>query len=419
VAPAERRLSVVGAGIVGLLVAYVCRTRWPRHGIEVFDHGPNPRTQPMAKVNSGATWSGLDARHVSLTETAPWTSASRARLIERPVSLGGWNCLTDSVLSEREHRWLREFKSLTASPESHDANSRSVVALNTAGLEAWTQLSTDHPDLFRPISSWGRLPIVCTRRDELFSEHTAEVALDPAHVTDPVQSLPPELAQLEGQLEAGILCGSFLVRGNAYQVRTLCSGLIEWLEANDVRFHWNQPVDLTGTGQLPLPEGDVVWAAGVSKGAAQLLSRLDILLQGVMGCWIALPNPGYIHPFKVLANEPVNFINCTPVASKVLLSGGYGWVGERSYDEAERLAVPLARSFASEVTRLFGVDNIREFDAYESAICIRPSLPSGVSEVKMVGEVDGHRLLICVGHAAGGFTQSPAVADRIVDLLEQ
>src|SRR4051794_33685937 len=106
-------LSVIGAGIVGLMVAREATRRWPDVQVTVFDEGPDPRQQPGFAHTFGATYSGLDARHVSLTETGPWTSSSRIDLITEPPSAdGGWNCLADVELSETEARWLREFRTI-------------------------------------------------------------------------------------------------------------------------------------------------------------------------------------------------------------------------------------------------------------------------------------------------------------------
>jgi glycine/D-amino acid oxidase-like deaminating enzyme len=200
-------------------------------------------------------------------------------------------------------------------------------------------------------------------------------------------------------------------------VRTLCTRLIDWLEDTNSVFRWSHRLDLADLEEVA--EGDVIWAAGVSSGSVSLLAHHGVLLQGVLGCWITLPNTSISQPFKLLAREPVNFINATPVGKTLLVSGGYGWVGERPYAEAASLSRPLARSFEKEVQRLIRAD-VEGSLGYDSALCIRPSLPSGVP---LIGQLrfPGRRrpVLACVGHAAGGFTEAPAVADQVVELLDE
>jgi glycine/D-amino acid oxidase-like deaminating enzyme len=415
---ASRTLSIIGAGIVGLMIAYKARIEWPDRIIKLFDAGPDPNSPADASIPSGATWSGLDARHISITETGPWTSGSRLELIERPSVLGGWNCLAGSNISGRERRWLKEFQAIARDPHVHNKNNDIVVLRNKSGINSWAELNLQNADLFCPTSTLGLLPIVCTNKEDLLSEHAAEFGFDPKSVTDPVTALPPQLMPLEPKLADGTLYGSFQVAGTAYSVKTLCRRLIQWLQQRSVDFHWYEKIDYDSTDRLPVPDGDVVWAAGVSTGATRFMSENNILLQGVVGCWIALQNSGFEHPFKVLAAEPVNFINCTPMGPVLLTSGGYGWVGERPYADAVSLAKPIADAMVSEVSRLLTRGTAEDLARCETAFCIRPALPSGVPLVGVITKPGSHhRVVICVGHAAGGFTEAPAVADEALSLL--
>jgi len=416
---AGSRLSIVGAGIVGLMVAYTARRRWPKRRIELFDEGPDPRDQEGATHTFGASYSGFDARHVSLTETGPWTSSAREELISRRADEGGWNCLAGETLSAAERDWLSEFVEIASQPEVHAQNYATVMRLNRRGLEAWKELSREEPALFTPVEGSEVLPIVCANAADLESEHTAEFELDPITVSEPARALPPGLAPLEAELVDGTVYGSFLVEGTAYNVKTLCARLISWLETRGVEFHWSERQDLDDHQALSAPPGDVVWAAGVSTTTARLLAEQDVLLQGVLGCWLELANPGFTRPFKVLGVEPTNFINATPAGRSLILSGGYGWVGERPYEEARTLAKPITDAFVRDVARFFAGDQIEKLDDLPAAVCIRPCLPSGVPAVtELSAGSQAHRVLLCVGHAAGGFTQSPAVAGEVLDKVE-
>jgi glycine/D-amino acid oxidase-like deaminating enzyme len=73
-----KRIAIVGGGITGLMAALHLHEEYE---LTVIDAGEDPRS---GRHEGGATYTGLDARHVSLTETAPWTAANRHELITTP-----------------------------------------------------------------------------------------------------------------------------------------------------------------------------------------------------------------------------------------------------------------------------------------------------------------------------------------------
>lgn len=320
------RVSIVGAGIVGLMTAFEVSRRWPDREITVFDEGPDPRSAPHLQHTFGATYSGLDARHISVTETGPWTSTGRVALVERGPDQGGWNCLHGARLTRNESAWLEEFVAIARQPAVHEGNCEQVFEINRAALVAWRQLAMDHPSLFAPTDETRRLPIVCATDVDLQSEWVTEHALDDT-VSRPEQALPQSTQPLDGSLQRGEIHGSFLVDGSAFNVQSMCSLLIARLEAANIKFRWNTRIDLGSDGELNLPPGRFVWNVGSSTAPSRFLAEGGVLLQGVAGCWTSIPNRGFSQAFKLLASEPVNFINATPVGRRLVLSGGYGWVG--------------------------------------------------------------------------------------------
>jgi glycine/D-amino acid oxidase-like deaminating enzyme len=196
----------------------------------------------------------------------------------------------------------------------------------------------------------------------------------------------------------------------------MCALIIARLEAANVLFRWRTRIDTDTSGDIALPAGDFVWAAGASTATSRFLRDASVLLQGVAGCWAAIPNPGFAQAFKLLAPEPVNFINATPTNTALLLSGGYGWVGERNYGEAARYIRPLREIFAETVSRFFLNGPRDALVGCPTAMCVRPSLPTGVPIVRLLCERRSG--VICVGHAAGGFTQAPEMARLVIEELE-
>lgn len=78
--------------------------------------------------------------------------------------------------------------------------------------------------------------------------------------------------------------------------------------------------------------------------------------------------------------------------------------------------MPLRRAFADAVVRFFLDGRTAGLGGCPAAMCIRPALPSGVPAIRCISR--GSRLgVICVGHAAGGFTQAPVMARLVADEL--
>lgn len=408
-------LFIVGAGIVGLMVAFEASSHWAPVSITVCDEGPDPRGRSQVVPQFGATFSGLDARHVSLTETGPWTSVGRIGLVSRSAIGGGWNCLAEVEPTALESSWLETFIATALRAGDHEANSSDVLSLNRTGLAAWNALIAGEPHLFRPVEPSGRLPIICASEADLRNEQSSERDIDPT-VPSAVMGIPDALRPLEGAFHRGDLVGGFHVSGFAIAAKTLCMRLITRLESAGVRFRWRTRVDDGRNGDLGLPRGSVIWAGGTSVAATRFMLREEPLLQSVAGCWLEIPNPGFTQAFKILAPEPVNFINATPVGSKLLVSGGYGWVGHRCHGEAVQLVQPLAAAFEASVKRFFCDGEPGALDACARAVCLRPALPSGVPVVR-TWRRGARRGVLCVGHAAGGFTQAPEVSRMALNLL--
>ena len=309
-----------------------------------------------------------------------------------------------------EQRWLDEFCAVAADPVRHDTHVDSVYAMNLAGIEAWRSIIDLEPETFAPTNHDLELVIVCEQGDDLEAEYAVESRLDPDAVHR-LKAFPGDLSPLFAD---GL--GGFSVRGSAFLVKTLGARLIDRLENDGVAFRWDTFCEVDSFDAIASEATDFVWAAGVSAGVSRSLLEYGVNLQGVMGCWLHMLGVPPVPPFKVLAREPVNFINCTSTSNGLLLSGGYGWVGHSTHTEAKTVAGLLLRHLESEVRRLMpGLDHYR---VTESAHCLRPATPSGLPLVRVLSLAGPHRAALCVGHAAGGFTQAPLAGARALDLLD-
>lgn len=316
-----KRLLIVGAGITGLLAALkLCKN----YEIIVIDQGLDPR---LSQNPSGATYSGLDARHISFTETAPWTSQHRFELIMKSSLDGGWLCIPQNDLNDFEKEWIAQFQLITNDNKLHTLNTQKVISLNIRGVAEWEKLGVEH-DFLKPISNETVMPIICRSKEDLLGEFNFEHSLDKRTNIFKGNKLPKSLSPLNPKLDELGQLGYFTLYGRTYQIKTLCTSLI-------------------------------------------------------------------------------NYLNLTPVGSALLISGGYGFVGNRPYKKAVKLAQPIMDLMVSEIRKWLPGVRIKE-----NAFCIRPATPSGVSVLEK-RYLDKTPIIFAVGHSAGGFTQAPYTAMSI------
>lgn len=399
-----KKVLIVGGGITGLMTALCLHEDYK---ITVADAGADPRKN----INMcGATYSGLDARHISFTETAPWTSANRHDLIMTKSSNHGWLCIPKDDLTDLENRWIAQFQKVASDKLIHEANTDAVIKLNKKSVTLWEKLKEEY-DFLTPVNNTNIMPILCRTRKDLIDEFEYEHSLDENCILYENMNLPENLSALRQHLKDLGNFGYFTLHGNTYYVKKVCNDLINYLESHDVSFSWNQYID----EKILLKKNDsdiVVLCSGVSSQTSELLNKFDILLQGVVGCWVLIDNCGITIPCKIYGPEPVNYINITPTKTELIISGGYGFVGIRSYEEAVKLAKPIMEALIDEVQKWFPNSQIKE-----KAYCIRPALPTGVPTLATHHLDTGIPIIVAVGHAAGGFTQAPQTAALIKDAI--
>src|SRR4051812_10765484 len=125
--PDKPRVTIIGAGITGLMTALHA---YQDYSLTVVDAGPDPRKSTHVH---GATYSGLDARHVSITETTPWTYEYRNELIVEDVTKGGWMCIPAGKLTDLEKQWITAFQTHTKDQKGHEDTTQEVIKMNAEG----------------------------------------------------------------------------------------------------------------------------------------------------------------------------------------------------------------------------------------------------------------------------------------------
>lgn len=392
-----KRILIVGGGVTGLLIALKL---YKNCKLTIVDIGKDPRFNIHTL---GATYSGLDARHISFTETGPWTSTSRIEMIMTSSTNKGWLCIPKGDLTEFDKKWIASFQETARDELTHKSNTASVVASNKKGILEWEKLGKEY-DFLKPISNESIMPIICRSKEDLLGEYNFESSLDSNcklfENTDLLDSLNP----LSERQEALGNLGYFTVFGKTYSIKTICYKLIDFLESQGVSFLWKQSYS-------GIPTDTIIWASGVSLEASNLLADFNILLGGVIGCWIKMDNPGITQACKIYAGEPVNYINITPAGQTLYLSGGYGFVGVHPYQETIQMAQPIIEYLKEEVKKWLPKSEIKN-----TAFCIRPATPTGVPALDKQ-KLNDIPIIFAMGHSAGGFTQAPYTAQRVKNLI--
>jgi glycine/D-amino acid oxidase-like deaminating enzyme len=391
-----KHLLIIGAGITGLLTALRLHKDYK---LTIIDSGLDPRINNHL---GGATYSGLDARHISITETAPWTTESRHKLILTESRDGGWLCIPKDDLNDFEKQWISEFQKIASNSDAHKINTSSVIDLNRQGILEWEKLGKEY-DFLKPIPDESVMPIICRSKEDLLDEFNFESSLDNRVKLHDGIELPQSLSPLNSRLNNLGKLGFFTLYGRSYQIKTICKNLITYLESQKVSFKWNEYFSKTDADLI-------IWCSGVTPETSLFLRQFNILLGGVIGCWVAIDNPGITQACKIYGPEPVNYINVTPIGSKLLMSGGYGFVGSRPYDESIKLAEPIMEAMVSEVKKWLPDSKIKE-----KAFCIRPATPSGIPTL-FRNALNKTPIIFAVGHGAGGFTQASYTAKRVEEI---
>lgn len=397
-----KRVVIIGAGITGLLTALEL---YDMYQVTIIDAGPDPRHNTHTL---GATYSGFDARHISFTETSPWTSKARYELITTDTKEDGWLCIPEKNLNTLEQEWINEFRHVAKNPNTHVKNTSIVIDLNKKGVAGWETLSKIY-DFISPVVDTKIMPIICRTEQDFIDEFNNEYSIDNNCVLYEKILLPSSLAPLQAHANDLGNIGYFTLHGSSFLSKTLCNNLIHYLESHGVSFVWDQYVSNVNSFDHDI----IIWCSGISLETANLLSKFNILLGGVIGCWIEADNAGITVPCKIFGPEPVNYINITPHKNTLLMSGGYGFVGTRAFSEAAILAKPIMAAMTREVKKWLPNATIND-----QAYCIRPATPTGVPTLETFYVDNKKPMIIAVGHCAGGFTQAPYTAELIKKKLD-
>ncbi len=399
----DKKVNVIGAGIIGLMSAYYLNESG--FEVSVFDAGPDPLIN-YDRNKAGTTFSGGDARHVSATETSPHASPAMAGKIYLGVEQGGWLAKDPSKLTDPERAWMAEFDQLTQDPRTFNRNTKTVTRINNYGKDLWRDLRRKYPQLFNGVGFQEPLTVLFLDRDTFESEIAVETRANPSY---PVQIFNTGGSEL--------IAGGLILDGFAVNSISLCRNMIRSLQNQGVDFSWNKPV--TSLEDIP-PVNHYLISTGARPQNFSLRTPSHQKIMGVAGVWIKIPNPGLEGPIKIAAPYPTGYINGTLENQDLVLSGGYGFIGQDELDRQSPQIQYLLEDLSRNVSTLFPESYARALKegTLDPRACVRPMRANGLWVLNTVKK-SGQTVIFAGGNNAGGFTQAPVIATAALDIFNR
>ncbi len=445
------QVIVVGTGIVGLMSAFYLHEAGFK--VTCVDAGPDPTNLHYDKRMAGTTFRSGNARHVTATETDPHATSSRAGLIYKPSGEGGWLAKDPTLLTDEEKKWMDDFESFTKQGSRIDQYTDDVCYVNNLGKKLWRKIIRDHGNLFTGTGLQYGVSIFFLDKERAKSEAEFEDKYNRKVERLTIEEIESSYPSLAYACEKGFITGG--IKEDCITVNSidLCVNIINYLKTKKVEFNWREYVvemkrtkqgDIAGlvtAKRKILRANHYVLSPGWLSQSCLKETKTAGKIMGVCGCWIHIPNPGlemetlvahafdqnfvpggFKGPFKIDAPEPTGYINATLEGSKLVVSGGYGFVGNDlkatpSFDWPGIQA--LFDHFEGVIKKIFPQSYKEAYQAgsLDRRICVRPMTASGLGLFEILETAKGGKALVVGANSAGGFTQAPAIADAAVDAI--
>ncbi len=396
-----KSVAIVGAGINGLLTAFLICETYPGAHIDVYDADKHPaNTTNHRSVTHGSR----DARHITGSESIGFESSiHKDALRKNPKdNTPGWLLKTEDQLTFKEKEWRKKFEATYFGLDSLNELDFAHAELNYKGLTAWQNLAGKYPFITEQILNKDGVDVYFKNRtafeDDLAMEtefcsryfNTGQVKVAQNHEFDSLYSQ------------------KIVVPGISIRVKSLAIDLLNKLEENEcVVFHW----EVTVRDATQIEAEITVWTAGVTH--EQPREYLEHNVQGIVGCWTTVPNHGYKKPFKIATPAPSAYINFTPDDKDLHISGGFGWTGEYvEVSSIKLLAKPVAEHFIEQINEYLGTNITVEDVDY----CTRPSTPTGQPLLLTENSHAGKDIFI-TGSAKSGTTHAPVLSEYVLERI--
>ena len=292
------------------------------------------------------------------------------------------------------------------------------AALNYAGMEAWSFLTSLDKKIASFRISSDYVYVAFENKQALQADFESESKLNPFNADTESRISYANTEVLRDNLADVFAIDRIYqkllrVPGTSWRVQSLWNHFYKVLrEKNNVDFKWDSPI----TKVTSLPNASFyLWTIGSTHTLPDIY-RKHSRVQGIGGYWLSMPNPGFKVPFKISAPQPNGYINFTPVDDLLHISGGFGWIGQRDFQEACKLLKSTEDNFLKQISFFLKIP-IATLKKYGTGCCIRPSTPTGLPDVKAFS-YNGNKNIMISGACKAGATQAPLLALHVARLLE-
>lgn len=411
-------VSIIGSGIVGLMTATMIRRLLPELVINIYDAGDDPRSS--SKVLGTTFGQGRDARHFTGSESLSFQNPVHARAMRlapgENKKWAGWRLIPEKNLTYNERRWRSDSTHRFVAIGHDELNFYDDLhaQFNYAGIAMWTILQKQMKYISNYKISDGPASVYFLTKNNFDDDLNSEIDFLQRFGSRKERVTTIDSSDYNSHFKklakkGYIFPKALKLPGSSWRIRSLGLKLLEDLENQGVILHWN--TEITESKNV---EGEVViWTVGTTHKVPDIYKKHS-LIQGIAGCWITIPNPGFTKPFKISVPQPTGYINFTPDQDVINISGGFGWVGERSYSEAVKLMEPISDHLKQMVSKHFGVKIKKD---HQIGICIRPSSPTGLPDARTIN-INNQKNVILTGSGKSGSTQAPLLALYAVSQID-
>jgi|GEM_PF-2747677 len=426
----KAEVIVIGSGIVGLMCAY--QLEKAGFSVTVFDAGPDPTSGNYDRSKAGTTFRGGNARHISATETCPHATASRSGIIYKPTWQGGWLAKDPAFLTPSETKWMADFEYFTTQSSLIDNYMDDTAYVNNLGKKLWKKLKRENRDLFKNTGVKHRVSVFFLDQKTFESEADFEDKYNPSVRRLYPKNIKKTYPGLEYACQKGIIAGGIEEDCIAINAIDFCVNVIQYLKAKGVEFRWGERVVEITTAQdskvirLVTERQEAINAEYyvISTGyfSQNLVSNTKCAgkIMGVTGVWIHIPNPDFKGSFKIDAPEPTGYINATLKDKTLAVSGGYGFIGNDNLDLESPGIQALFSDMEGVIKKIFpeSYDRALREGSLDRRACVRPMTAYGLGVFEALPTSSGGKAIIIGANSAGGFTQAPAIAQAVVEVMK-
>lgn len=395
-----KHIAVVGAGINGLLTAFLIAEKCPV-SIDIYDAEKHPTKSADHK---GVTHGSRDARHITGSESICFESSIHKLALRRSPehSEVGWLLKRENKLTPKEKRWRELFEESYIGVKSPTKLDFAHAKLNYQGMKAWIELTQKYPFINDHIINSDGVEVYFQDKMSFDADLAMETEFCRRYFNE------SKVLQAQNEILDKLYDKKIIVPGFGIRLKSLAQELIKKLEANPkVSFHWEETVVSSGQLQADL----VVWTSGVTHVQPKEYNEYNV--QGIVGCWATVPNRGFDVPFKIAAPVPSAYMNLTPDGKDLHVSGGFGWTGEYAdISDIKPIAKPVAKHFVNHVNNYLGTSLTTKDVDY----CIRPSTPTG-QPLLLTKRADGKTHVYVSGSAKSGTTHAPILSEFVLSHL--